>query len=205
MVKDKLVMGLYSTNAHSFLKLTKLGNEEPRWALPAPSGRVERATAAFPSPMGHPHPWGATGDPQPQRAGTTVERGGRPNCRRLLHMRRQDSCSSQESFGQQVCVWMLVWQWLIAFRGHWPFSLWALGKGLLLGGGTGTAYCALGFKSQNIEVENLWNHRAVTLSICAFMRHLTWYLQDGNYVILMSMANVYKNVAIWLNIKWETK
>lgn len=67
MIKDKLlVMGFYSANAHNFLKLTKMGTEEPRWAHPAPSGQVKSATAAFPNPTGHPHPWGATGDPRPR-------------------------------------------------------------------------------------------------------------------------------------------
>lgn len=36
----------------------------------------------------------------------------------------------------------------------------------------------------------------VSSSICTFMGHLPWNLQDGVYIILMLMAHVYKNVAV---------
>lgn len=42
----------------------------------------------------------------------------------------------------------------------------------------------------------LLKHRDVSSSICTFMGHLPWNLQDGVYIILMLMAHVYKNAAM---------
>lgn len=51
---------------------------------------------------------------------------------------------------------------------------------------TGQVLLALSPKQKE---EDLWKHRALLLSICTFMGHLTWYLQDGNNIILMLMAH----------------
>lgn len=56
---------------------------------PSSLGQGEKGCCSFLQSHGAPAPTGSHWRPQPQGAGATVEHGGTPKYRRLLHLRRQ--------------------------------------------------------------------------------------------------------------------